>query len=149
MSDDFDIDIDFGNVQEQAVLETGDYICTISDVVVAPTKKGDGHNLVVTYEVDQPVEANGQKFKEWIYIYPENPFGVKQFAEAVLNMDLSEMTLSLRQIVSEVQDKQVGITGEAGTYNDRPSFSVTSHWVAGEKEAAVSTSMYTDGDEPL
>lgn len=132
MSDeiDLDFDIDFGNVQEFEPLPSGDYLVTVSDVVVQKTKNGSGRNLILSLEVEQPTEYNGRSFKTWVYIYPENPFGLKKCVEAVLDMDLEGQSIRLSQIVPELQGKTVGVTMEEGSYGGKATSNVIAWWSA-------------------
>lgn len=126
MSDDvdFDFDIDFGNVKEFEALPTGDYVVLVSDAVVSPTKAGNGKfNLVLSLEVEEPVEFNGRSFKSWVYIDPENPWGLKAAASAILRTNL-DSSFSIKQMLAGMVGERVGVTMEEGEYDGKPTSNV-------------------------
>lgn len=118
-NEDFDFDIDFGNVKPFESLPTGDYKVVISDAVLQKTKKrADRFNLVVSLEVEEPTEFEGKSFKAWIYIDPENPWGLQAFAQAATGIEELTTNINMRSLIEEIVGNTVGVTMEQTTDTD-------------------------------
>ncbi len=123
-----ELDIDFANVKEFTPLPSGDYVVVISDAQLQPTKKDPSkYCLVCTYEVSGG-DQDGQTMKEWIYIDPANPFGIKAFADVVLG---EQDGLRINDdFLAQLCGMSLGVTVEESEYNGKPSSNVIAHFTA-------------------
>lgn len=78
------IDIDFEGVRKETP-PSGEYIFTISDAEVKPSKKGDSDVIHLQLEVDSPAEYAGRRTLAWISLHPDALWAAQPFFDAVMN----------------------------------------------------------------
>ena len=104
-NEDVEIDLDFGGVVAAGTpLDEGEYIFTIEDAQVAPSKDGNSQNLKLKLTVQEPVEFNGRIQNETINIQQSTRPFVKAFLMAVTGLsdeDMQEYKLRPAELVGE------------------------------------------------